>query len=142
MRYHGGKSRLAKKFAPILIEALSHHDGRLVESCVGGFNIVPALGDAVKSAICNDIHPGLICLYKAIQNRQFKPPKSLTRERYNELKDKRDYTNPLTAFVAFGCSFGGKEWGGYAQGGFKSDGSPRNHCDESGRLLISKNPIH
>lgn len=116
MRYHGGKSRLAKRFAPILERALIDHHGRLIEPFVGGFNIRPILSGATSS-ICNDEHPGLICLYKAIQNGTFNPPKKVTQEQYNQLKDERDYSKPLTAFVAFGCSFGGKEWGGYARGG-------------------------
>src|SRR5690606_31591619 len=40
----------------------------------------------------------------------------------------------VRAFAGFGCSFGGKWFGGYARG-FKASGEPRNYAAEAGRRL-------
>ena len=129
MQYLGGKAHLAKKFAPILVEALEQRGGRMYEPFVGGFNVVPALGGAVKWVHCSDIHPGLITLYCALQDG-WRPPTQLSKEEYGALRATNDQDDPLTAFAAFGCSFGGKEWGGYAVGE-----AGRNYAQGSGNTL-------
>lgn len=114
MQYLGGKSRIAKHIAPFVQQALVQKDGKLLEPFVGGFNIVPAI--EAQSVVCSDIHEGLICLYRALVDGWL-PPSSLAEEEYQELRRVSDWGNPLTAFAAFGCSFGAKEWGGYARSG-------------------------
>ena len=39
----------------------------------------------------------------------------MSEEEYQRLKSANDRADPLTAFVGFACSFGGKWWGGYAR---------------------------
>lgn len=131
MRYLGGKARLAKYFAPILDRALLEKDGKLLEPFVGGFNIVPALQNVSKS-VCSDIHEGLICLYQSLQEGTFDPPETLAEDEYKCLKQANDKTNPLTAFAAFGCTFGAKEWGGYARDGK----GKRNYANETRNALL------
>ena len=75
--------------------------------------MVPALGDSVQFAHCSDIHNDLIVMYEALQNG-WDPPENLSKEEYDQLRKLEGY-GPLKAFAAFGCSFGGKEWGGYAR---------------------------
>lgn len=113
MQYLGGKSRLAKKFAPIIDEALAtrEYPTALIEPFVGGFNIVPAVRN--HPAICNDLHRGLITMYRALQHG-WEPPDKLSREEWTALKAERDWDNPLTAFAAFGVSFQGMEFASYA----------------------------
>lgn len=122
MQYLGGKSRLAKKFAPVLQAALDEGIGMLVEPFVGGFNIVPTL--RLATAACFDIHPGLIRMYQALQHGWL-PPETVTEAQYLALRDRCDWDDPLTAFAAFGCSFGGKEWGGYARNTARDDYAKR-----------------
>lgn len=129
MRYLGGKGRLAKKFAPILLEALTP-TSRFVEPFVGGFNVVPALGHV--RALCNDVHPGLFSLYCALQGGSI-PPEELSEERYAEMRRAQDWDDPLTAFAAFGCSFAGKEWGGYAR-----DAQGTNYARTARNSLLRK----
>lgn len=133
MRYQGGKARLARHLAPHIKATLAERGGRFVEPFVGGFNIVPALGDAVTWAFCSDVHPGLIALYLALQ-RGWTPPAELSRADYDALRATEYWPAPLTAFAAFGCSFGGKEWGGYASG------EGRNYAAESRAALLAKVP--
>lgn len=129
MRYLGGKSRLAKKFAPILDAALLERDGNFVEPFVGGFNIIPALS-RVREALCCDIHEGLIGMYQALQNG-WEPPENISEEEYQVAKERRA-TDPRSVFMSFASSYGGKEWGGYARG------EGRNWTDESRRSLLHK----
>lgn len=105
MRYLGGKSRLAAQLAPFLETVC------LYEPFVGAFNIVPAVRP--HSAVCSDIHAGLIGLYHAVQ-RGWAPPDRITEADYVSLKRERD-GSPLSVFASFAASFGGKEWGGFAR---------------------------
>ncbi len=136
MRYLGGKHRIAPKFAHILEEALLERDRVLVEPFVGGFNVVPAIQSyALKRAVCSDTHPGLITMYKAMQDG-WEPPRELCEFEWKMLKMQCDWSNPLTAFAAFGCSFGGKEWGGYAH----DKKGERNFAAEQRRDMLRSNP--
>lgn len=114
MQYLGGKHTLARKFAPILRDACARLP-RFVEPFVGGFNLVPELaGVKLESIRCSDLHPGLQVLYEAVRDGWL-PPANLSEFRYRHLRATCDWSKPEHAFAAFGCSFGGKEWGGYAR---------------------------
>ena len=56
----------------------------------------------------------LISLYKAVQEG-WDPPTEVSKETYMAAKLLPD-TDPMKAFCGFGCSFGGKWFGGYAKG--------------------------
>jgi len=43
------------------------------------------------------------------------PPAIVTEEEYQQYSKIRDLSDPMTAFVGFGCSFSGKWFGGYAR---------------------------
>lgn len=114
MQYLGGKFGLAKAIGSILDDYLAVGTGHFVEPFVGGFNILPKLKNAA-SAVCSDIHPGLAHMYYAYLNG-WGPPERVSEEMYKELKS-NGANDPLSTFVSFACSFGGKEWGGYARSG-------------------------
>lgn len=133
MKYLGGKAKVARHIAPF-IDAELLVRGHLVEPFVGGFNLVPSLRCAA-SAECSDVHAGLIALLKAVQSGAVMPDE-LSEHEYARLRFVEDWSDPLTAFAAFGCSFGGKEWGGYARG--QGSTGPRNYAAESSRLLQTK----
>lgn len=129
MQYLGGKSRLAKRFAPILEAALATREGRYVEPFVGGFNIAPALR-GIRSALFADAHPGLIALYNALQ-QGWDPPEELPEWLYRCIRIAPDWSHPMSAVAAFGCSFGGKEWGGYARAPKHPERSYARHARNS-----------
>lgn len=134
VRYLGGKSRLAKKFASILVAALPMHNGIFYEPFVGGFNVVPTLVNHLEVAICSDIHPGLIAMYRALQDG-WEPPTEVSREDYYYIKGHSAAFQPeMAAFVGFGCSYSGKEWGGYASG------EGRNYAKEAHDNLMTRLP--
>jgi DNA adenine methylase len=108
MWYMGGKARLAKHIAEIIGPGIP----LLVEPFVGGFNIVPAVRP--QRAICADVHVGLIGMYRAIQAGWI-PPQEYSEAKYHRLQATKAWATPLHTFVSFACSFGGKEWGGFAR---------------------------
>lgn len=67
-----------------------------------------------KRVICNDKHKYLIEMFKALQNG-YDLPENITEEQYKYIREHKDENPALTGFVGFGCSFGGKWFGGYAR---------------------------
>ena len=64
--------------------------------------------------ICNDKHEYLIEMLKGVQNG-YELPEQITEEQYKYIKSHKDEDKILAGFVGFGCSFGGKFFGGYAR---------------------------
>ena len=72
------------------------------------------MGGKFSRVICNDKQEYLIELYKAVQ-KGWVPPDSLPEEEYRYIRAHKDDDKALTAFAGFGCSFGGKWFGGYGR---------------------------
>ncbi len=106
MRYLGGKSRIAKRIA----EAVAPR-GPWWEPFCGGLAVSVQLAK-YGPGLVSDIHPALIALYRAVRDG-WEPPTTVSREDYEAARALPD-SDPLKAFVGFGCSFGGKWYGGYA----------------------------
>jgi DNA adenine methylase len=64
--------------------------------------------------ILNDKHKYLIDLLVGVQNG-YELPEFISEEQYKYIRKHKDEDNILTGFVGFGCSFGGKWFGGYAR---------------------------
>lgn len=108
-----------------------------VEPFVGGANVICEIDCKKKIGI--DTNYFLISFFKAIQ-RGWIPPSAVSEDQYLTIKNNQDKFEPeLVAFVAFGCSFGGKWFGGYARGR-TSDGRKRNYCAESQRNILKQKP--
>lgn len=133
MKYLGGKAKLAKHLAPFLIRSLKSKNGVFYEPFVGGFNIVPHINEHIDNGLCVDINKSLVNLYKAIQNG-WEPPSKVSETMYRKYKKLKNCNDPLTAFISIGCSFGGKEWGGYARDGK----GVRNYALEAKNSLLNK----
>jgi len=133
MRYVGGKSRHAKEIA----KAISPR-GVWWDAFCGGFAVSEALMQ-YGPGIASDAHPALISMYQAIQGG-WSPPRSMSAEEYARAKTLPD-SDPLKAFAGFGCSFGGKWFGGLAnpiQGVDRRTGAPllRDPIGESSRSVL------
>jgi DNA adenine methylase len=72
-----------------------------------------AMGDH-GPRLANDACQPLITLARAWLDG-WRPPAEVSEDLYRELKAKQDPADPLTAFVGFGVSFGGKWFGGHAR---------------------------
>ena len=110
MRYMGGKSRIAKKIREHLI---GHGAAKYVEPFVGGGAVLTVVARDFEFVLAADAHADLIAMYQAIQDGSFTPPSTVTEDEYRALK--ASDPSPLRTFAAFGVSFGGREWEGYAR---------------------------
>lgn len=109
MQYFGGKARIAKDIVNVLNEYRKPNQ-IFIEPFCGGINITCLMGDNV---VANDKNIELIEMYKALQNGWI-PPENVTEQDYEDAKTTDDAK--LKAFVAIGCSYSGKWFGGYARG--------------------------
>ncbi len=125
MRYLGGKSRIAKLLAEVIDQY--RQPGQLVwDAFCGGLSMSVALRK--KGPVWStDANVALIALYRAVQNG-WEPPTEVSAETYRAAKALPD-SDPMKAFCGFGCSFGGKWFGGYARI------SGRNIPDETRKSL-------
>lgn len=69
-------------------------------------------------------------MLKAVQNG-YELPETVTEEQYKYIRDHKDEDKALAGFVGFGCSFGGKWFGGYAR---NKQGT--NYASQSKRSLL------
>lgn len=127
MRYMGGKSRISKQIAEVLNSAINK-DTPFVSLFCGSCAIESKVQADVK--IFNDKHLYLIAMWQALQNG-WTPPDVVTKEEYYRVKANMDENPALTGFVGFGCSFGGKWWGGYAK-----DKRGDDYCGQAKRSLL------
>lgn len=127
MQYMGGKSRISKQIAEVLNSAINKGTPFVSLFC-GSCAIESKVQADVK--ILNDKHPYLIAMWQALQNG-WMPPDVVTKEEYYRVKANMDENPALTGFVGFGCSFGGKWWGGYAK-----DKRGDDYCGQAKRGLL------
>ena len=108
----------------------------LVSLFCGGLSVETKLAPYFDRIICNDKQEYLIELYRSVQGG-WKPPMELTEEQYKYIREHPQENKALTAFAGFGCSFGGKWFGGYGRHGTKDKHAlERSMCEESRRALL------
>lgn len=84
--------------------------------------------------VASDYCRPLIAMYRALQSG-WDPPESLSFEEWTVLRDRArggEWEDPLIAFAGFGCSFGGKWFGGYA----RDPKSDRNYAGNMRNTLL------
>lgn len=114
MRYQGGKSRIAKEIATIIERERERESNLTFVSLFCGTCSVESKVKGFDKIICNDNHEYLIEMLKAVQNG-YELPENISEEQYKYIREHKDINKALTGFVGFGCSFGGKWFGGYAR---------------------------
>lgn len=146
MQYMGGKSRIARRIAEFINEIprrkITNCQAPCPDNhaCGGGADCFVSLfcgSCAVESKvqgfsrkILNDRHKYLIAMLQGVQNG-YELPESITPEEYHYIRDHKDDDPALAGFVGFGCSFGGKWFGGYAR-----NASGTNYALQSKRSLL------
>lgn len=136
MRYVSGKTKIAKNISLAVHTHTQDNSLTLVSLFCGGLSVEVKLSQYFNKIICNDKQEYLIELYKAVQNGWI-PPDVITEEDYKYIKEHKDENKALTGFVGFGCSFGGKWFGGYGRHGTKGQhAKERSMCQESKRGLL------
>lgn len=126
MRYQGGKSRIAQDIASVI----SVRGGDCFVSLFCGSCAVESKVQGFSRKILNDRHQYLIALLQGVQ-RGYELPESITPEQYQHIREHKDDDPTLAGFVGFGCSFGGKWFGGYAR-----NATGTNYAAQSKRSLL------
>lgn len=85
---------------------------------MGGGSVFALMAPHFEAAVANDYSLDLVLLWRALAVG-WMPPTSISEEEYAELR-KAD-PSALRAFTGFGCSFGGKWFGGYARDARKTE---------------------
>ena len=130
MRYVGGKSKLAKSINEIVRTKM---DGchTYLEPFMGGGATLARNAPMFKYSYASDIVPDLVMMWQEVQ-RGWLPEGNVCDAVYESYRNA--LPSAMRGFVGFGCSFGGKWFGGRARGGFNKD-VPRNHAAESARAV-------
>jgi len=132
MYYVGSKNRISKHILPLMLKARKPKQW-WVEPFVGGANIIDKITGNRK--IGNDINKYIIALLKSVKSG-YVPPINVSKDFYYAIKKEPDnYPDELVGFVAIGCSFGGKWFGGYA-----NNKSGRNYAKEASNSLVKQAP--
>ena len=133
MRYIGGKSKIARELASVILENATSRKYYL-EPFVGGGSMFARLAPEFEWSVAGDAHPDVVMMWNALLHDGWTPPTDVSEDLYADLRNAP--SSALRGFVGMGGSFGGKWFGGYARGGTNADGTPRNHQAESARALL------
>lgn len=138
----GSKARYAKEILNAINNEIDIVTYKYwVEPMAGGMNMIDKI-DSNLVRIANDSNWHLIQLFKALQ-KGWIPPDNISNEEYKYFMSQRHipqgdlYLDALIGFVGFGCSYGGKYFGGYARGNDNKN-NPRNYCLESKRNILKQ----
>lgn len=133
MKYMGSKNRVAKHILPIMLaEAEKHNITTWVEPFVGGGNIIDKVPDTFRR-IGADLNPHTIAAMLAIRDFPDDLPDTVTEEEYKSLKGTPP--SPITSWIRFVCSVGGKFENGYAR-----DKMERNYAREGKSNALKQSP--
>lgn len=135
MQYQGGKSRIAKDIAALI---LKYNDGRTyVEPFVGGGSVLVEVAPhwSPGAVLASDSNHALVTMWQYLQ-QGWVPPDEVGEAEYRQYAANPDPADPMTAFVLIGCSWGGKWRGGYARNA-KGD----NYAIRAKRSLLAKVPV-
>ncbi len=112
--YQGGKSRLAKH----LVDAIALEVGSVecwVEPFVGGGSVAAAAaGRFGCDLVLSDIDPHAAVLWDRATGFKWPDDAVFTEDDWHRLRE-ADEVDKMTALAAFGASFGGKKWAGFAR---------------------------
>jgi len=114
MRYIGGKHRQGKVIREF-VKRLYAPGEFYIEPFCGALNSACYMSEFVGSMFLSDIQRPLIKLWQWLIHENGQLPDVVTEEMYQEYKRMNNPEDPLTAYIGYGFSFGGKLWGGYAR---------------------------
>lgn len=134
MRYMGSKSRHVKSILPLLLENHSK-DMLYIEPFVGGGNVICKVPFNC-SRIGFDSNPYIIALLQAVSKKDFSELSPVSRKLYREVRETPSkFSDVFVGWVAHGCSYNGKWFGGYAGEVKTKTGLVRNYQEECLRSL-------
>lgn len=139
IKYMGSKARLSKDLIPIIHSIIEELDIKTyIEPFVGGANLIDKIN--CENRIGVDYNKYLIAMWGKLQDGWL-PPKYMTREEYNDIKDNKEkHDEALVAIAGFCATYNAKWFGGYAGIVNTKAGTVRNYYDESIRNIQKQLP--
>lgn len=135
MRYMGGKAKIAGLVAHEAVQIMERYQlNTFVDLFAGSCNVISKVPGSYRR-IANDIDRAIMVTMRAASTG-FIFPIELSREEYTQIRDDGDEGDPMYGFAAYGCSFAGKRWGGYA-----ADSSKRCYASEASKSLFRKRKL-
>lgn len=144
MAYNGGKENTIKrhgmdKFWHEYLTSIPVK--RFVDVFCGGGAVSAHVGETRPdlALVCNDLHPAAVAVLRGAAHEGFVPPATLTEAEYADLRAlaATGEVSALIGFAGFGCSHGGKYYGGYARSTeSKTDQKFRDRIGAAGRALM------
>lgn len=136
MHYQGGKKRLGGRIAEAILEYCPVDPSTVtyMEPFVGMASVMCALSDDILDRRGFDVNESVIMLLKAVRDG-WDPPDRITEEEYYVHRNVLTEPSALRAFVGYGCSWGGKWFGGYAR-----SKDNRNFAAQAKRSLMRMKP--
>lgn len=137
MKYMGSKARLSKDLAPILNKYIEKYKiNTYIEPFVGGCNMMEHI--VCNNRIGYDNNEYLINMWNKLEDGWI-PPKELTKEEYNKIKDnKDDFSKELVAIAGLCATYNAKWFGGYAGIVHTKVNTIRNYYDEAVRNILKQ----
>lgn len=137
MKYMGSKARLSKDISPIINKLIEDNNIKIyIEPFVGGANMIEHIRCDTRIGIDNNNY--LISLWNDLIDG-WNPPREMSRELYNNIKDnKESYGESLVAVAGFCATYNAKWFGGYAGRVTTKIGTIRDYYDEAVRNIIKQ----
>lgn len=113
MQFNGGKASCAKDISQIInwLRPVVYW-----EPFVGAANVIQMV--KADTRLGSDLDGSIIALLNSVR-QGWEPPTEVDEQLYRSGRSLPD-ADPLKAFLKFGCSFGGKPWGGFARSGTRN----------------------
>lgn len=108
------------------------------EPFLGGGSVFEYMAPQFLFSLGSDVHPDLMLMWQALR-KGWNPPEEVSEETYNSLKNAP--SSALRGFAGFGCSFGGKWFGGYARGNCSAAASRRTVLRQLTRMCAGGNLV-
>lgn len=137
MKYMGSKARLSKDISPIINKLIEDNNIKIyIEPFVGGANMIEHIKCDTRIGIDNNNY--LISLWNDLIDG-WNPPREMSRELYNNIKDnKESYGESLVAVAGFCATYNAKWFGGYAGRVTTKIGTIRDYYDEAVRNIVKQ----
>lgn len=117
MKYLGGKHRQGKKIAEIILPYLKNVN-KYIEPFCGAMGVACRMIqyklDTCEFILSDNCYP-LMRMWEMLIKEEWSPPDVIDKELYQNLHQKNDPNDPMTAYCGFGMSFAGKLWKGYTK---------------------------
>ena len=133
MQYLGGKHRIAKDIAEHILAENPTADIVYEPFAGGGGSVTVELASRFPLVMASDVHPDLVMMWQALL-QGWEPPREVSEADYQAAR--KSAPSALRGFIGFGCSFGGKWFGGYARG--DASGRARGYDGTSARRVLAQ----